>query len=68
MSAPDAPDEVLLARVTIERVLTGDEDRVDLRVEDSGDGRPPLIEVLGMLAMARDSAVTLYAGDGEDEE
>lgn len=57
---------VLLARIVIERRLTHDGDEINASFEDGEGETPPLVEILGMLAMTNDTAIRLAMG-GDDE-
>jgi hypothetical protein len=59
---------VLLARITIERRLVGDQDVVNYLAEDGDGDLPPLIEQLGMLTMSIDTAQKTAAGEVPDED
>lgn len=68
MSDPDVePDQLLIARVTISRVMTG-EDMVDHVTAEAADGTDlGLAEALGMLELAKWTLVESYGSEGEDE-
>lgn len=67
--ASDDPDRgVLLARITIERRLVGDQDVIYYRAEDGDGDLPPLIEQLGMLTMSVDTATREAAGEVPEDD
>ena len=64
-------DGLLLTRITIERRLTAEGgDEVNASFEDSDGEMPPLVEVLGMLAMTTDTALRAAMGEipGDEDE
>jgi hypothetical protein len=66
MTQPET-DQIVIARVTITRVLTGD-NVVDQVVAEAADGTDlGLAEALGMLELAKFTLVDCYGEDDEDE-
>jgi len=64
----ETADGFLLARIVIERHLDADTDRVDYTALDAAGNTLPLIEQLGLLAMAQDSARELAAQKDNDDD
>lgn len=63
-----ADDGLLLTRITIERRLMPDgSDQVRAKFEDQQGDIPPLVEILGMLAMTNDTALRQAMGEIPDE-
>lgn len=65
----EEPAGLLIARVTVERRLH--EDGSDIVWSDAHDGNGDalaLIETLGMLEMAKDTAIRLAMGEGPDDD
>lgn len=56
-------DGLTIATVTITRTLTADDDAIRLNYEPAG---LPLVEVLGMLTLATDSAIREAMGEGDE--
>ena len=62
-------DDVLVAEVTIRYVIKPDgEDIVYVEATDQSGDVPPLINMLGMLDMARDPIYALARGEYEEDE
>jgi hypothetical protein len=64
---------LLVTRIVIERHINGDGgDDVTAQFEDSNGDMPPLVEVLGMLTLTKDTAIRAAMGempeDDEDDE
>lgn len=57
-----ADDDLTIATVTITRTLTADDDAIRLNYEPAG---LPLVEILGMLTLATDSAIREAMGEGD---
>ncbi len=64
------PDDngVLLTRITIERRLIGDTDQVFAHFEDSRGDTPPLLELLGMLSLTKDTAIREAMGEASGDD
>jgi hypothetical protein len=68
-STPDGEDGLLVARIVIERRLQSDgRDIVWSEAHDGDDGPLGLVETLGLLEMAKDTAIRTAMGEGPDEE
>jgi hypothetical protein len=62
-------DDLLLTRITIERRLMADgSDQVLANFEDRDGDMPPLVEVLGMLAITNDTALRVAMGEAPDDD
>lgn len=55
-------DDLTIAKLTITRILTADDDAIRLNYEPAG---LPLVEILGMLTLATDSAIREAMGEGD---
>ena len=62
-------DGLLVARIVIERRLHEDgRDIVWSEAHDGDDGRLALVETLGLLAMAQDTAIRTAMEDSDDQD
>lgn len=59
------PEQYVITEITIRRILIGDDDVVQYEAADSQGEVPPLIEVLGLLRLAEDSAIREAMGEDE---
>lgn len=60
---------LLVARVTVERRLYGDgRDVVWSEAHDGDDGDLTLVETLGLLELAKDTAIRTAMGEGRDAD
>jgi len=71
MTEPDTAS-LLLTRITIERHLGDDGDSVTAEFVDGQGDMPGLVEILGMLELAKDTAIRVAMGetgcDCDDED
>lgn len=65
----DAEDGMVMTRIVIEHVVEEDgSDNVQMMAYDRQGELPPLIEMLGMLDLGRDTAYKMASGEGDEDE
>jgi hypothetical protein len=62
------PDEVLITEINIRRTLSGNDDHFWYQAQDGEGNDPPLFEILGLLELAKDTALQISAGRVSDED
>lgn len=61
-------DELVVATITIRRLLVGDQDLVSTDAVDAADEPLALVEALGLLRLAEDTVIREAMGEDLDDE
>ena len=63
----DEQEGMVLSKIVIEHVMTDEMSGVSVTASDSEGNIPPLLEMLGMVEMARDTVYAIASGEHDED-